>query len=299
MFLENDPQQLRGLLQSAFDAVYVLTAVRDSSGAIVDFRFADLNAHGVARMHRTRDEIVGKTLTELSPPRALGGLIARCARVIESRETWEEETAVTLTDGTAMWVRRHAVAVGDAVALTSRDITREKQAAEALAQSNELLETRVQQRTAELTSQILQRRRAEDRFNRLFESGLLGICISDLTGKTLEINDAFAKMLGFTREELLSGTLTALEMMPPEYTEISEGNREALKTKGVVMPSEREFFRKDGTRVQVMLGVALLGSTEVLVCTADLSETRLAKTELGKLEEEIRDGMKKLEGMLR
>ncbi|MDP1823448.1 MAG: ATP-binding protein [Archangium sp.] len=293
MFLEKTgEQQLRGLLQGAFDAVYVLTAIRDASGAIVDFRYTDLNAHAARRMRRPREEILGRTVTELTPRQEVQTFIDGCGEAILKNQPWEEETAVTLSDGSKIWVRRHAVAVGETVALTSRDVTAEKESAEALRRSHEDLERRVVDRTQQLTSQILQRQRAEDRFTRLFESGLLGISISDTTGKTFEINDAFARMLGFTRDELLSGEIDGLALSPPEYAQESLANRETLKTKGVVMPREREFFRKDGSRAPVLMGVAMLGSTEVLVCASDLTESKRAKVELAKVEEQLRQSQK-------
>ena len=60
-------------------------------------------------------------------------------------------------------------------------------------------------------------RRSEERFQRLFESNTIGIVIADLMGRTLEANDAYLGMLGYTREELLEGKIQWDKRTPMEH----------------------------------------------------------------------------------
>jgi PAS domain S-box-containing protein len=122
----------------------------------------------------------------------------------------------------------------------------------------------------------LDTRRSEERFRRLFDSNTIGIAIADLAGATLEANDAYLDMLGYTRAELRSGSLRWDDITPPEYRDADRAAVEALQRTGVAPPWEKEMLRKDGTRVPVLLGVAMLEAADAscIVYTVDLSKPR-------------------------
>ncbi len=295
----SDQQLLQALVTGGFDAFYVLEAVRDERGAVIDFRYAEVNARAVERIRRPRAEILGRRMTELFAAGPLEPYIKKFATVLQSRAPHEEEAYVTIPGLPHMWTRMSIVPLGESLAVISRDITQLKASEEALRRSHEELEQRVAERTAELqasnaelTAQMRQRQKAEDRFSRLFESGLMAISIADVTGKVFSVNDAFVNLLGYSREELVSGKVRTLDLTPPEWKEATAHNLKMLKTRGVVEPREREFIRKDGRRVPVLLGVAMLGTTEVLVCATDLTETKRAQAQLSLVEEQLRQSQK-------
>ena len=295
----SDQQLLQALVTGGFDAFYVLEAVRDEGGAVIDFRYAEVNARAVERIRRPRAEILGRRMTELFAAGPLEPYIKKFATVLQSRAPHEEEAYVTIPGLPHMWTRMSIVPLGESLAVISRDITQLKASEEALRRSHEELEQRVAERTAELqasnaelTAQMRQRQKAEDRFSRLFESGLMAISIADVTGKVFSVNDAFVNLLGYSREELVSGKVRTLDLTPPEWKEATAHNLKMLKTRGVVEPREREFIRKDGRRVPVLLGVAMLGTTEVLVCATDLTETKRAQAQLSLVEEQLRQSQK-------
>ncbi|MFZ5896558.1 MAG: PAS domain-containing hybrid sensor histidine kinase/response regulator [Myxococcota bacterium] len=122
-----------------------------------------------------------------------------------------------------------------------------------------------------------ERRRAEQallRFSRLFEAKILGILVCDLVGNILEANDGFLEMVGYTREELLSGRVRWVEMTPPEYKQLDDDAVEQLKVRGVTRPWEKEYIRKDGTRVPILVGVAMLNETECVAFVLDITERK-------------------------
>ena len=92
-------------------------------------------------------------------------------------------------------------------------------------------------------------RRSEARVRRLLESNIIGIGIGTLDGKLLDGNDAFLKLLGYSREEMFSGALRWDEMTPPEYNGVDQRAVEQLRNTGIAPPWEKEFIRKDGRRV--------------------------------------------------
>ena len=109
---------------------------------------------------------------------------------------------------------------------------------------------------------------------RLFESGIIGILICDVLGNIKEANESFLKMVGYSRGELLSGQVRWAEMTPPEYRSLDEDAIEQLKARGVTRPWEKEYLRKDGSRVPILVGVAMLGETDCIAYVLDISERR-------------------------
>jgi PAS domain S-box-containing protein len=122
-----------------------------------------------------------------------------------------------------------------------------------------------------------QRQRTEQavlRFSRLSESGVLGILVCDLVGNILEANDGFLVMVGYTRKELLSGEVRWADMTPPEWKHLDDDAVEQLKARGVTRPWEKEYLHKDGTRVPILVGVAMLNQAECVAFVLDISERK-------------------------
>ena len=102
----------------------------------------------------------------------------------------------------------------------------------------------------------LQEREAKVR--RLVDSNIIGICIWDFEGRIIEANEAFLHIVGYGRGDLASGRLRWTELTPSEWREADELALSELAASGVCTPFEKEYFHKDGSRVPVLLGAALL-----------------------------------------
>ncbi len=98
---------------------------------------------------------------------------------------------------------------------------------------------------------------SEMRFRRLKQSGIIGI-IEGEGDEIKEANDAFLTMLGITRDTLRAGTINWRYLTPPEYTDLVEKAIQQLKERGVSEPYEKEFIHKDGSRIPVFIGAALV-----------------------------------------
>ncbi len=133
---------------------------------------------------------------------------------------------------------------------------------------------------------------SEARFQRLSESGVVGIVLADLTGKVHDANDAFLSTLGYTRADLASGSIPWNTLVPAETTTADEQAILSLQTTGAARPWEKELLHRDGHRVPVLMGVAMLDDTNVIGFTADVSERRRAEAELHRSQEQLRQAQK-------
>jgi PAS domain S-box-containing protein len=126
----------------------------------------------------------------------------------------------------------------------------------------------------------LQEREAKVR--RLVDSNIIGICIFDLDRRIIEANDAFLSVVGYSRDDVISGRLSFAGLTPPEWAGAEERLLAELASTGTWRPREKDFFRKDGSRVPVLVGGATFGELghQGVAFVVDLTERKRAKAEL-------------------
>ena len=131
-----------------------------------------------------------------------------------------------------------------------------------------------------VVSDITAQRIAELRFRRLFEASIVGIILVDET-TILEANDAFLEMTGYTREDLRAGEVRWTDMTPPEWAEADERAWHQVYETGVIAPFEKEFIRKDGSRVPIILAATMLQANpyQAVCFVLDTTERKRAETE--------------------
>jgi PAS domain S-box-containing protein len=122
----------------------------------------------------------------------------------------------------------------------------------------------------------------EGKIRRLVDANILGIFIWNLEGAIVEANEAFLRMVQYGREDLCSGRVRWTDLTPAEWRERSERALTELKGTGTVQPYEKEYFRKDGSRVPVLIGLAVFqeGGNEGVAFVLDLSEQKRAEEAL-------------------
>jgi PAS domain S-box-containing protein len=121
----------------------------------------------------------------------------------------------------------------------------------------------------------------EGKIRRLVDANVLGICIWNLEGVIVEANETFLHMLQYGREDIVSGRLRWTDLTPAEWRAQDECAVAELRSTGTFQPVEKEYFRKDGSRIPVLIGGALFqeSSNEGVAFVLDLTERKRAEEE--------------------
>jgi PAS domain S-box-containing protein len=134
---------------------------------------------------------------------------------------------------------------------------------------------------------------SEKRFRQVAESKLFGVAFGDFDGGIHYVNDSFLEMTGYTRDDFDSGRVRWTEITPPEHLHLDHKAASELLATGICTPFEKEYLRKDGSRVPILIGGALMPSAngqkpEVFTFYLDLTERKKAEDALRESEERLR-----------
>jgi PAS domain S-box-containing protein len=133
---------------------------------------------------------------------------------------------------------------------------------------------------------------AENLFRGIFESGLAGYAVADLTtGALIAINDRLLEIIGYSREAAENTQNLWLEVTPPEHVQLDERAIRQVLDVGAADPFEKEYIRRDGTRVPVRIASALVpGSTaQVIIQVEDITERRRSDALMRAREQALRE----------
>ena len=155
---------------------------------------------------------------------------------------------------------------------------------------------------------ITERKRAKDKlrdseikFRNIFESDMVGTIFWNAKGDITDANDRFLKMVGYTKDEVLKGKVRWKDMTPPEYRHLDEKALKEISSKGFCKPFEKEYIRKDGSRVPILLGASLTpGYKNNGVCfVLDITERKKIDEEKNKLFHDVSERIKELNCLYR
>ncbi|PTB22182.1 hypothetical protein C9I57_05090 [Trinickia symbiotica] len=142
---------------------------------------------------------------------------------------------------------------------------------------------------ATLNKQLEER---DAKIRHLFDADLIGIFIWELEGRIIEANDAFLRIVGYEREDLISGRVRWTDLTPPEWLDRDiQQWVPVFKETGHLQPFEKEYFRKDGSRVPVLIGAASFedGGDQGVSFVLDLTERKRAEAEARESERRYRE----------
>lgn len=137
----------------------------------------------------------------------------------------------------------------------------------------------------------------ESRIRRLVDANIIGMHIFNEECVIVDANQAFLRMVGYNREDLDAGRLRYIELTPPEWHDRSTRAQAEMTTTGAVQPFEKEYFRKDGGRVPVLVGSAAFDEqrNQGVTFVLDLSARKHAEAEARQIEQRYRETQMELE----
>jgi PAS domain S-box-containing protein len=131
----------------------------------------------------------------------------------------------------------------------------------------------------------------EARIRRLVDSNIIGIMIWDYQGRILEANEALLDMLGYSREELISGRIAWPELTPAKWAPADQDALAQVRATGSCRSYEKEFFRKDGSRVPILIAGARFewNREEGVAFVIDMTDRKRAEEKLRASEQRLLD----------
>ena len=259
-------------------------------------------------MNRIAESLTGWRLEE-----ARGQPLDEVFRIISElmRKPLESPVSRALRSGTVVDLENHALLLGKdgtersiddsaspirdvsgnviGAVLIFRDVTRRRTDE----REREELLRREQEAKQELVQTVEALRKSEARFRTIVDSNMIAVCFWNVDGRVLDANDRYLKLVGYSREDLTSARLNWRDITPKEQWKLDDEAIRQTRRNGACSSYEKEYIRKDGTRVPVLLSHAMLGSSEEqgVACFFDLSERKLVEKlteEKLYLEDEIR-----------
>jgi len=131
----------------------------------------------------------------------------------------------------------------------------------------------------------------EAKIRRLVDVNIIGIFIGNFEGQIVDANDALLRIVGYDRDDLITGRIRWTDLTPPEWRERDALAIEELKSAGAMPPYEKEYFRKDGSRVWVLIGGALFeeGGNQGVAFVLDLTKRKRAEAKARDSERRYRE----------
>jgi PAS domain S-box-containing protein len=242
----------RTLMDGASDAIILA----DTQGQILE-----VNTKAEALLGYSRDEIAAMHFTQLHPPEDLPNIIIAFEQLANRQITQVFDVNFLAKNGEVIPIDISAAVIElDGKPIIQgifRDIRDRKVMQTAL-------------------------KKSEERFRRMFDSKVVGMLFADFQGNIIDANDCFLDMLGYSRQELESDAIDWIAMTPEEYLAKDYECMERLIKYGEITPWEKEYYRKDGSRIAILIGAALLqGSNKETICVViDISDRKQSEDQL-------------------
>ncbi|MHC5830020.1 MAG: PAS domain-containing protein, partial [Nostoc sp.] len=108
----------------------------------------------------------------------------------------------------------------------------------------------------------------------------VGVIFFNNNIEIIDCNDAFLRMMDYTREEMLADKFSWEAFTPEEFVEPSQRAIAELQTKGFSTPYEKEYIRKDGSRFWAVFACRRINQDEFVEFVTDITEQKRAEEQI-------------------
>jgi PAS domain S-box-containing protein len=202
-------------------------------------------------------------------------------RALGEKKRYSAAYRIVLPDGTV----KHLESIGQPVFSTNGELV-------------EVVATQIDVTERKHAEEAL--RESEAKIRRLVDSNIIGIFVWDFDGRILEANDEFLRMVSYDREDLASGCIRWADLTPPEWRDRDYARIEQQKSGGRFEPFEKEFTRKDNSRVPILIGGATFeeGGNQGVAFVLDLTERKRVEDALREREVQLAEARRELRQMI-
>jgi len=263
-------REYRSLFTNSTDLIFLINK---------DYRVTSINPQGSIFLNKTPEKVVGKSIQQLFPEEISKKYSDFLKKVFNKGDPSVHDSKLAVKNR-EYWINTQLSPVkdknGDVLAIigVSRDITEQKQAEEAL-------------------------RESEEKYRELFNTSQEGIVITSLNSTILDANSGIADMLGYTVEELKGKNFQ--EFTPEKWYEIEAEAIRSFLGNGFGS-FEKEYIRKDGTIFPISLTGWLIKDKEgnpekIGAFIQDISQRKRADEEIARSEAFHRDVIENAAGV--
>jgi PAS domain S-box-containing protein len=231
----------------------------------------------LALRHRDREDVVGKPVREVLPELEEQGMLAILDEVYTTGTPFVGNEFLVQVDQRGDGVLEEGfydfvyqplhTAQGDIEGILIHSVEVTEQV---------LARRRVEELNRQLEAEKQQLQYSEQKLRSLVESNIVGITVSDIDGRIYETNERLVQMLGYSRDELLAQAFHWQQLIPTDLQQTETQVMQTLLTTGTLPPREKEYLRKDGKRVPVLVAATMIDQQRqhALRVILDISEQK-------------------------
>jgi len=247
-------ESYRSAIEASLDAFYLLEAVRDAQGSLVDFRIVDVNERAVQQMAMPREVLIGGLICELFPINRTNGFFERYKGVVETGQAIQQEFYIPPGNAAPGWYHHQVVRVGDGVAIVNHDISHRKHIEDAL-------------------------RTSEERYKNIVQTQHELVCRYLPDSTITFVNEAYCRYFGMSAEQLIGQSF--LLLIPEESRETIRQRYEELLRHPRIDTYEHSITVRGELRWQSWTDYVIVDemgqAVEVQAVGRDITASRLAQ----------------------
>ncbi len=211
---------LRVTIEASHDGYYLMDAVTDNHGAVIDFQIIEINTAACQQLHMTREQLVGALICELFPINLYGGFFEQYKEVYLTGVPMEQEYFIPQGVPGTGWYYHQVIKTASGVVIINRDITQRKQ----------------------FELDLVKR---QNRLQSLIESQSTYLIRTDLEARYTFANQRFLEQFGYKEADII-GTNSMVSIHADDHPKALDAVMACLAQPNTPVPITLRKISKDG-----------------------------------------------------